>query len=284
MITTGILLTKSYKDNGFCVTVYDENKSIWRLLIDENPKSAIPKSYLEGIELLDRIEFDVIKKCELAGPQSENLLICKKYGIKKIGKYQSDIVSIYNSARKNPTLVFNSTDGYITKRNLPNYSILLLKVTDLNIYQLEEINDNGELKTKTYANFSYEKYRYMKFSVTTPEYKNRGKFLIKEACVLISLPPAPYSEGSVTFYKFIAAVYPLKKLKDCQDKAEDLSTESKYLGKRIKWDSLFGAGVIEKIHIGKTLEATIFFDNEMKTTCCDLEKALKSGDIIIENP
>lgn len=205
MISTGIILTKSYKNDGFCVTVYDENKKIIRLLFEENPKSSIPKQTMNNIELLDKVEFKILKKCDVTGPQTENVLIDKNFGIRKIANYRGNIEEIYQATKKRSPLIFESSVGYITEKYLPNYSLLLAKVSDFNIYEDIQKDDLGNERIKYRARFTYNDVIHEKFSVTDPMY--RKCCYIKNAYVLFSLPSTPYSDGGVTYHKFVAAIY-----------------------------------------------------------------------------
>ena len=99
MIKQICILTKSYKNGGYCVAGIDLNTKKWvRLVSSEDSKNEIPCYYMNkkdnDIDVLDVIEVNLLKNI-VNGCQRENYLIDIGVPLKTIGKMSiEEVVSL----------------------------------------------------------------------------------------------------------------------------------------------------------------------------------------------
>ena len=208
MIKQICILTKSYKDKGYCVAGVDiENGQFIRLISSEDSDDKIPywfmDNYSNRIDVLDLVEVD-LKKNVQKNCQKENYLIDLKTPLKKIGNISfQELLKIkeYDSV--------NTIFGNRGKAILPydaeelEYSLLFIPVTDLKFDLVFDDENNKWLKKDLifmYKNNVYE------LAITDPEYKkveyNNKQY--ENASIVVSIPSEPYNGW---YNKFVAKIF-----------------------------------------------------------------------------
>lgn len=167
------------------------------------------------LNLLDLIEF-VPTGFFALGPQTENVVIDMKEGIKKIGHYGGTIGDIYNSIYRGRTsdgTIFGTNDSILESVDDLKHSLEICKVTNLKIIRYSYTRIEGvDIKTtyKSKADFSYCGKYHSEYSVTDFEHENGKYDTIKDAYIVVSVsskkyvPPYGYKSG---YYKFVSAIY-----------------------------------------------------------------------------
>lgn len=217
-----LLLAISKKYGGLCVAgINYETLEYVRIghACGNDCKAINPNELNVGghqCQILDVIDIDA-NKMPVNGCHIEN------YDLKRIKSYIktidiNELDSIYNDIR-HPRYAFYDNNYKIRPADIieVNKSLLLLKVTDLNIYMAT----NGKQHDAPYAAFNYNNIRYIGLSVTDslvcayPHpyilYDERGiKFNAhlgrhKVAYIMVSLP---YDEWSLNngFFKYVSGV------------------------------------------------------------------------------
>lgn len=208
MIKQVCILTKSYKDNGYCVAGIDIENGQWiRLVSTEESDDKIPKYYMDKsynfIDVLDVVEVDLIKhipkKC-----QTENYLIDLKIPLKKVDKLSfNEVVDI--KGYDEVFTIFGNRGKAITPNDAEKltYSLLLVPIKDLTFNLVYDEENYKWLKKE--LSFNYNHWNY-ELSITDPEYKKveyNGK-TFNEGAIVLSIPSEPYNEW---YNKFVAKIF-----------------------------------------------------------------------------
>lgn len=208
MIKQICILTKSYKNGGYCVAGIDLNTKNWvRLVSSEDSKNEIPCYYMNkkdnDIDVLDVIEVNLLKNI-VNGCQRENYLIDIGIPLKTIGKMSiEEVVSL--KGYDCPDLIFGNKGKALPANEaaLFNYSIILVQVTDINFF-MERSLLNGEWLKKE-INFTYKNNQYT-LVVTDPKYKKteyNNKYF-ESASIVVSIPADEYNGWH---HKFVASIF-----------------------------------------------------------------------------
>lgn len=198
-----LLLTKSYKDNGYCVAGLnlDENKFV-RLMLENNPKSSIPYYYMAAYECLDILEINPIRHIPF-GCQTENVLMRFSPSPQKIG--HATLYQLFGYLSPS-TKIFDNTD----KRVLPSeitkldQSLGLYFVENLSIHcYINEDHPSYKCTFKYYGNW------YRNISLTDPAYREPhfDEVVLEKAIIVVSLPALPFVDDC--YYKFVAKIFKL---------------------------------------------------------------------------
>lgn len=207
-----IILTKSKKDNGYCVAGIEQETGKWIRLVSSNQmlKGALSDFDMqltngEICEPLDLVRVE-IQEAVPKGCQTENHLIM--YGKKwlKLGtKTINDVLKVHSPSNRDK--IFGSSFPCLNAVDYFTYSLVLAEVENLRIYY----NSTGSRK----AEFIYNTIHYKGVSVTDIEYCRKrihqNEFNYENAYIVVSIPNEPY-EADGKYYKFIAKVFPGKEL------------------------------------------------------------------------
>lgn len=212
-----IILTKSWKNGGYCVAGIDiETKKLVRL-VSGDKKSCGALAYInmitkneEIIEPLDLVEITIKNETPLEF-QPENILIDVNESWKKIKRYNNINEAINDCKFEDlncDSNVFYNISSYLNREEISkiNKSLMLILVNNL-YFHFKEYNE----KKKTKASFIYNKQQYDKISVTDPDYSNKlPEKEIEKAILVVSLPSDPFkTDTGDRYYKFVAKVFEL---------------------------------------------------------------------------
>jgi len=208
MIKQICILTKSYKDNGYCVAGIDIENGQWvRLVPTEDNDDKIPKYYMDKsynfIDILDVVEVDLIKHIP-KNCQTENYLIDLHIPLKIIDRLSlNEVLDIKHY--DDVSTIFGNRGKAITPYDAESlkYSLLLLPVKELS-FNLVYDEENYKWIKKDLS-FIYNHYKY-ELPITDPEYKkieHNGKFF-NEGIIVLSIPAEPYNNWH---NKFVAKIF-----------------------------------------------------------------------------
>lgn len=211
-VVKAVLLTSSGKGGGACVAAYDlsSNKFV-RFVSDAKTAAEISFNELHGINIFDIVQVENLMSCPI-GPQSENILI-RRYGIKRIGKYDGDIESIRAQITyPDACSLADTTACRLLSVQDFNHSLEIINVQNLELVKTQKYN--GSYTTR--ANFYHKGRYYTDFRVTDFNYDLRKKDYSRQtfssADLILSIPKSPFiiSNGeNLGYYKFVAAIFPL---------------------------------------------------------------------------
>ena len=202
-----IILTKSKKDNGFCVAGIESETGKWIRLVSPNKllKGALTDFDMlmtngKVCEPLDFVRVEIIKEAP-EGCQKENHLIKFATPWQLLGKKTiEDVLKIHSPTTRK--YIFGSNYPCLKGVDYFDYSLVLAEVENLRIY----FNNNRSRK----ADFTYNFSQYTGVSVTDIDYcennKSQNQFIFKNAYIVVSIPNNPF-EGDVKYYKFIAKIF-----------------------------------------------------------------------------
>lgn len=225
-----VIITKSAKNQGFCVTAYDlKLHHIIRFVREAGTGAEIPFGEMRNISVLDLVEVKITEDCPL-GPQTENKLV-DRCDINRVIKYFGTIEEI----RKNviyPDSNFFMDDSANRLSSVAKYkhSLEIITVTDLVLVKYQKYDKS----ITTRAHFTYKGNKFFNFRVTDYDFDMRkfegSTIKIPYADLVVSIPYKNYFyEGKpMGYYKFIAAIYPIVKPVDelIQHTEEDIITEN----------------------------------------------------------
>lgn len=200
-----IVMTKSSKYSGNCVTGIDVHTGEWIRLVTKDEKSmgAVSDRNLilpngQSVDVLDVVEVSIEGKCD-DKLHPENYYLDETKPIKKEGKVSFADVLCIHPAEVKDTLYGNNLEFADDVESL-GYSLVLAEVKDFEI--LHRTNRIGMQKTK--ANFVYRGRKYTNISITDPKfYKVVDGTVYEQAYIVMSIG-APW-EGK--YYKYLSAVF-----------------------------------------------------------------------------
>lgn len=206
-----VILTKSCKHGGYCVTGIDIHSGRWVRLVssDEESHGALFDRHIlyeNGTlcNVLDVATVPVLRKAPIQY-QPENILIAENVPWKYIKKLSiKDVLKIHPN--EGYYYIFGNEDYCITEEQISTvgHSLELIKVYDVVITHQQ--NQEGKLKTK--AGFRYMFHTYQKIAVTDPDFFHvPDQTYIAQAIIVMSLPSIPYHERR--YYKFVAKIFTL---------------------------------------------------------------------------
>lgn len=205
-----LLLTKSYKDSGYCVAGInlDENKFVRLVASTDLEFAFIPRTYIDtfpAIEYLDILEIEPIKAVPF-GCQTENILVDINSRPAKIGRANlTEIFRFVSSEQKilgNAKRILHSSQVERLKYSLGLYIVDNLKI----ICYFDEDNN----KYINQCEFLYKDILYTQVALTDPIYRNvkNNEKVLSKAAIVVSLPPLPFKDGDF-YYKFVAKIFDL---------------------------------------------------------------------------
>ena len=201
-----ILMTKSYKDGGYCVTGIDCDNGEWIRLVSTQAGGPISYDVIDKNpfkECLDIIEVDLIDHYPVRC-QQENFLIDEKRPINVVGRVDIDYV-LSNYSSTNEKIFDNRGKAvHIDDIDYLSYSIEFKRVNSLRISS-KKIDGKWENRCSFFiGNTGYEDVH-----LTDPDFRNAKELdlLIEDAAIVVSIPSAPIFD--CWFTKFVAKVFVL---------------------------------------------------------------------------
>lgn len=215
MIRRLCILTKSYKQGGYCVVGLDLATKQYIRLINGNDctNNAIEKfqMYVDGkdIGFLDVIEVNVIEHAPTSC-QIENWIIAPDFKWKYIQTLSLKGLLQHLPIDYSKYFILDK-HKYLTNENISEIdkSFFVYFVSNLNIISREDNYDEG-IVHKHKCSFTYNKKEYNDISLTDPEYRVEevNGLVIDHALIFASLPCIPFKDDF--YYKFIAKIVPLE--------------------------------------------------------------------------
>lgn len=201
-----IILTKSSKYGGLCVTGVDYNTGEWIRLVKKDGSQISMKDmrYADGskIEILDCILAHTLGQA--ATPvQPENVYLNTTKNIEKIKKVSlKELIGIHG-LENNRTLLGNNLHVIRSDVDKIGHSLELVKVKDAVLNRV--MGSNGYLKSK--LSFYYNNLFYKNMSVTDPDYYDiRDGTRLGNVILVISIPDDEYSKIH-GYFKFVAKIF-----------------------------------------------------------------------------
>lgn len=198
-----VIMASSAKNGNYCVAGFDEEGRWIRLVTaNEDLDGAVPKSYMQNINVLDYVVIDVVGSCgDIFQP--ENYLVNLEMKPRKIGHIAWD-----KFLKVRPTDNYNFIFGNCGRRlevleaQKMGHSLEFVKVQKFHSY----VDENSR---KTRAEFYYNGNFYSRISVTDHDYFGE-EYRYDEAYLVISLAHKPYFTPDGTnlgHFKFVAKVF-----------------------------------------------------------------------------
>lgn len=210
MNLNAVILTKSYKNGGYCVAGINLDTHSWVRFIssDVATHGAITDSDMQYdtlgfCEPFDIVRVPVLQHCP-STLQPENYLIDRSKYWQKLGTMAVDeLLEIYPF--DTDAFIFTNNWSYLTPDNTIGitHSLVMVRVFDL------QINHNY-LGSPAYkkCSFLYRNNQYNFMSITDPEYRNSEPTqLIGDAILIISIPESPDSNNRI--YKCVSKIIPI---------------------------------------------------------------------------
>ncbi len=228
MKKTLILMTKSYKYGGYCISGVDPRSGAWiRLVSSKDPsKNEIPKALFEPFRCLDILEVGVTEAVPY-GCQTENFLLDPALPPTRVGVFPKE--KLLTLCPKNTAAgIFGNSRSHLTEFEIARqgYSLMACPVQDLSFdYYADEVE-----KWHFRCSFRYGGLAYSDISVTDPVFRREayaGEGFAR-AILVVSLPAIPYSNGF--YYKFVAKIFPLPTAEAQETEAVWTESEDTVLG------------------------------------------------------
>ena len=210
MNINAVILTKSYKNGGYCVAGINLDTRSWVRFVssDVATHGAITDRDMQFDSLLICSPFDVVSVPVLqhypSTLQPENHLIDRSKRWQKLGTMSiEELLEIYPF--DNDAFIFKNTWSFLKPENTIgiDHSLVMVRVYDLQINH----DYQGSPAYKKCA-FSYTGYPYYFMSITDPVYRNSEPTnIIGDAILIISIPEAPDSNGRL--YKCVSKIIPI---------------------------------------------------------------------------
>ena len=209
MNINAVILTKSYKNGGYCVAGINLDTHSWIRFISNDvvthgaiTDSDMQYDTLEFCKPFDVVSVPVLRHCP-ATLQPENYLIDRSKFWKKLGTIDiGELPEIYPF--DNDTFIFNNTWSYLSLEDTAgiDHSLVMVRVYDLKIN-----HDYQGSPAYKKCSFSYRGNQYNFMSITDPEYRNSEPTkIIGDAILIISIPDAPDNNR---FYKCVSKIIPI---------------------------------------------------------------------------
>lgn len=206
VILTTSSMTKVIDHNEFkgrCITGLDLATNKVVRFVRNRFGAPVEFPYCLDFHKLDTVEVDVKEACPISC-QTENLIVNYHYP----DLYGKSEISVHDLFR-----LYQKGDQSVKHFMSNNY----YKLADISVYDhsLEMIKVTNFVVTGNKCSFNYLSSYHALYSLTDPEYKLNEKQskTYGDAYLVISIPSDPW-EGS--YYKFVAAVYPIELVKKFQ--------------------------------------------------------------------
>lgn len=210
MDINAVILTKSYKNGGYCVAGINLDTQSWIRFVssDVTTHGAITDRDMQYDSFLVCKPFDVVRVPVLrycpATLQPENYLIDRSKRWEKLGTMSLDeVLEIYPF--DNDIFIFKNTWSYLNPVDAIDidHSLVMVRVYDLQINH----DFQGSPAYKKCA-FSYRGNQYYFMSITDPEYRHsEPTIFIGDAILIISIPEAP--DNNNRLYKCVSKIIPI---------------------------------------------------------------------------
>ena len=215
MIKRICILTKSYKNGGYCVAGIDiDNKKFVRLVNSDDPTNdEIKKEQMfldeKSIECLDVVEFDFIKNIPNSC-QTENWLLNKTNKPKFIKSFTLEVlIDLLKFDNDNYFILNNGSALSAVEIAKLNRSLFVYYVQNLKI-DATTYESFGEIRFRYKCSFEYNNKIYTNISLTDPAYRDMSQdgMILENALIVASLPCVPYNDN--LYYKFVAKIFPIE--------------------------------------------------------------------------
>lgn len=202
-----LVLTKSYKDGGFCVAGIDLTNNEFIRLVSNSDGGPLSDTETESISPLTVISFWGIP-FPLKN-QIENVIIDNE---KQISIIRQETISTVEKMFDEK--IFHNTGLIYNDEPVLERDIMKNVTSSLSIALFTNMNISKNLQGKYRAKFSYENTQ-KNFSMTDPEYCNND-YYIHEGLMIISIPLLNNSwnmnNPDKPYFKFIAKIFDLSSL------------------------------------------------------------------------
>jgi hypothetical protein len=190
-----VCLANSFKEGGRCLAgiVLDENNN--PIVDNDNPKwirpvckssyGEIPVHLVDGINILDILEVEVLNYPDLGSYQSENALF-EENSLRVTGKYDKNNLNVLHDPRG---LIFGNRGKAISEDDIAqhNHSLMFIKPNNFEIYQ-RTYDDNPTSQIRLI--FTYRWYQY-DLPVTDPvflkKYQSNPEFVNNDSKINITI-------------------------------------------------------------------------------------------------
>ena len=216
-----LILTKSAKNNNYCIAGIDIETNKWVRLVSTDPKieEAVPQEDVictnnMPVELLDIVEINFVDYYSSLNPfQPENFYYDSNYKWKKLSR----VVNIQNVVKfhgfDHRDKIFYNFDRSVPSEEVKNFprsereSLLLLPINRLFV-QVAFYDDYP----KFYLHFKYNEKHYGRFSISDIEVRDKfrdrgeGKFFLARSAIAVFSLTNPFHYDSKC-YKMVAQIF-----------------------------------------------------------------------------
>ena len=206
-----VILTKSRKDNGYCVAGLDIKTGKWVRLVSDDKGGAILSlhaQYQNTPELckpLDVVSADIVEEVPYKNHTEDchiNIMTMNKHGVMPL----AEVVSLHPPEEHE--YIFGNGSTYLTEDEMQRhnfgYSLIFIRVKRLTVHVR---------KNSSKADFEYNGTYYQGMNITDPEYS--AEFTggltysagLGSGYLVVSMATKPY-RNKRRYYKFVAKVFP----------------------------------------------------------------------------
>ena len=206
-----VILTKSRKDNGYCVAGLDIKTGKWVRLVSDDKGGAILSLHAqyqntpETCKPLDVVRADIVREVPYKNHTEDchiNTQTLTKQGVMTL----ADVVRLHPQESHN--YVFGNDLPYVydyeMEKNNFGYSLIFIRVKRLTVHVR---------KNSSKADFEYNGTYYQGMNITDPEYS--AEFTggltysagLGSGYLVVSMATKPYRSKRL-YYKFIAKIFP----------------------------------------------------------------------------
>ena len=200
-----VILTKSIKDNGFCVVGLDIYSGKWvRFVSDEKgaPLLSFQTQYqnVEGFcAPLDVVRAEVIAEVPFRNHTEDCKINCQTL-MKRGYAYIEHVIKKHPPEKHD--YVFGNDESSLATIDGLTYSLMFIQVNNLTL---------NPSANSCKADFHYDGRHYQNMSITDPDYVRDGKasgipWIFDNAYIVVSMPCTPYYRDG-RYHKFIAKIF-----------------------------------------------------------------------------
>lgn len=285
------ILTKSYKNGGYCVAGIDIETNSWIRLVDsEDVRSDEIKKHQmftkkREINCFDVIEVEVVKhiphKCQI-----ENYLVDSRTQFKIIDTFDLEKVINLIKIDKDNFFIANREEALdeaevdAVEKSLFVYLVenLIIEATATEYFQ--------EIRYRYKCSFIYKGHQYNNISLTDPCYRDveKNQLKLSQCLIIASLPCIPYKNQY--FYKFIAKIIPVEKSKFVNEGVMHISQQGFFYSVKgndaLLLNKLFGYKLYgEEVATGFPVKSKEVVLNKLDSYCIDYDLFDRYNRLII---
>ncbi|MGN1200800.1 MAG: dual OB domain-containing protein [Candidatus Caccovivens sp.] len=190
------ILTKSLKDNDYCVAGIDISTGKWIRLVTSKDGGAFPKEMLDEKHIKELCVLDIEVKAHVPyHVQTENWLIDENVEVKRIGNLSKQQVFNLHPIEKHD-MIFNTQKNELERSDIKtlNHSLEMINVKELQL----DTSMKGDGRHHYKVKFQYNGHEY-NLALTDPKYRNEDfdQISIPNATIIVSIPAVPYGENDL---------------------------------------------------------------------------------------